>query len=197
MVSERPDVFMFGEWIYSHPTGAPSVEFANLWGMSLLDFGLCMAIRGALGGNDPSGFQLVARCERGHATARTRAHSERARHPLSLRSWRRCARTTSASSTVNAWRWWGAARSSESGMKRVLSRSNTSTPTPGRAGWRSIKYVVIRENAGAEPPLARYLGRVSAWHPPRTGRLVSIVASPRHRFEMRACASGGIGVPSI
>jgi cyclomaltodextrin glucanotransferase len=41
MVSERPDVFMFGEWIYSLPTGAPSVEFANLWGMSLLDFGLC------------------------------------------------------------------------------------------------------------------------------------------------------------
>jgi hypothetical protein len=66
-----------------------------------------------------------------------------------------------------------------------------------QSAGKQIKYVVIRENAGAEPALARYLGRVSAWHPPRTGRLVSIVASPRHRFEMRACASGGIGVPSI
>jgi glycosidase len=34
MVSERPDVFMFGEWIYSHPSDPASVEFANLSGMS-------------------------------------------------------------------------------------------------------------------------------------------------------------------
>ncbi len=59
MVSERPDVFMFGEWIYSHPSDPASVAFANLSGMSLLDFGLCVAIRGALGGGDPAGFQLV------------------------------------------------------------------------------------------------------------------------------------------
>jgi cyclomaltodextrin glucanotransferase len=59
MVSERPDVFMFGEWIYNHPSDQASVDFANLSGMSLLDFGLCTAIRGALGGNDPAGFQLV------------------------------------------------------------------------------------------------------------------------------------------
>lgn len=61
MVSERPDVFMFGEWIYSHPMDDRSVEFANLSGMSILDFGLCTAIRGALGTREPEGFELVAR----------------------------------------------------------------------------------------------------------------------------------------
>ena len=60
MVSERPDVFMFGEWIYSHPLEDKSVEFANLSGMSILDFGLCTAIRGALGNRDDQGFQQVA-----------------------------------------------------------------------------------------------------------------------------------------
>src|SRR5688572_1057984 len=60
MVSERPDVFMFGEWIYSHPLEEKSVEFANLSGMSILDFGLCTAIRAALGTRNPEGFQEVA-----------------------------------------------------------------------------------------------------------------------------------------
>jgi cyclomaltodextrin glucanotransferase len=60
MVHERPDVFMFGEWIYSHPSDDQSVEFANLSGMSLLDFGLCMAIRSALGSREPDGFQAIS-----------------------------------------------------------------------------------------------------------------------------------------
>jgi cyclomaltodextrin glucanotransferase len=60
MVSERPDVFMFGEWIFSHPSDERSVEFANLSGMSLLDFGLCTAIRAALGAREPDGFERVA-----------------------------------------------------------------------------------------------------------------------------------------
>jgi cyclomaltodextrin glucanotransferase len=60
MVSERPDVFMFGEWIYSHPQNESSVEFANLSGMSRLDFGLCTAIRAALGSRAADGFQQVA-----------------------------------------------------------------------------------------------------------------------------------------
>ncbi|HVZ32120.1 MAG TPA: alpha-amylase family glycosyl hydrolase, partial [Polyangiaceae bacterium] len=60
MVHERPDVFMFGEWIYSHPSDDRSVEFANLSGMSLLDFGLCTAIRSALGTREPNGFEAVA-----------------------------------------------------------------------------------------------------------------------------------------
>jgi len=60
MVSERPDVFMFGEWIHSHPQNDSSIEFANLSGMSLLDFGLCTAIRAALGAREADGFQQVA-----------------------------------------------------------------------------------------------------------------------------------------
>jgi cyclomaltodextrin glucanotransferase len=60
MVSHRPDVFMFGEWIYSHPSVEAAVEFANKSGMTILDFGLCLAIRGALGSRDPAGFHLVA-----------------------------------------------------------------------------------------------------------------------------------------
>jgi cyclomaltodextrin glucanotransferase len=59
MVSVRPDVFMFGEWIYSHPMNQESVDFANLSGMSILDFGLCVAIREALGTREPAGFQRV------------------------------------------------------------------------------------------------------------------------------------------
>ncbi len=57
--THKPEVFMFGEWIYSGPAVEKSVEFANKSGMSLLDYGLCMAIRQALGSNDPEGFALV------------------------------------------------------------------------------------------------------------------------------------------
>ncbi|HSY24317.1 MAG TPA: alpha-amylase family glycosyl hydrolase [Polyangiaceae bacterium] len=60
MVSHRPDVFMFGEWIFSHPSIEPAVEFANKSGMTILDFGLCLAIRGALGSREAAGFHLVA-----------------------------------------------------------------------------------------------------------------------------------------
>ena len=59
ILSHRPDVFIFGEWIYSSPYNDLSVEFANESGMSILDFGLCMAIRQALGVGDPSGFHLI------------------------------------------------------------------------------------------------------------------------------------------
>ena len=55
----RPDVFIFGEWIYSSPDDDRSVEFANESGMSMLDFGLCMAIRQALGNYDEGGFHLI------------------------------------------------------------------------------------------------------------------------------------------
>lgn len=55
----RPDVFIFGEWIYAHPDDERSVEFANGSGMTILDFGLCMAIRHALGLSDPDGFYLI------------------------------------------------------------------------------------------------------------------------------------------
>ncbi|NJK38846.1 MAG: cyclomaltodextrin glucanotransferase [Oscillatoriales cyanobacterium SM2_3_0] len=55
----RPDVFIFGEWIYSSPEDAQSVEFTNHSGMSILDFGLCVAIRRALATCEESGFYLI------------------------------------------------------------------------------------------------------------------------------------------
>ncbi|MCU0533192.1 MAG: alpha-amylase family glycosyl hydrolase [Hydrococcus sp. Prado102] len=59
MYAHKPDVFIFGEWIYSHPSDDRSVEFANCSGMSMLDFGLCVAIRAALGQGAEGGFHLI------------------------------------------------------------------------------------------------------------------------------------------
>jgi cyclomaltodextrin glucanotransferase len=59
MYAHKPDVFIFGEWIYSHPSDDRSVEFANCSGMSILDFGLCVAIRAALGQGAEGGFHLI------------------------------------------------------------------------------------------------------------------------------------------
>jgi cyclomaltodextrin glucanotransferase len=59
MTAHKPQTFMFGEWIYSHPSSERSVTFANQSGMSILDFALCVAIRVALGKNDAKGFHLV------------------------------------------------------------------------------------------------------------------------------------------
>jgi cyclomaltodextrin glucanotransferase len=59
MYKHRPDVFIFGEWIYSHPNDDRSVEFANHSGMSMLDFGLCVAIRAALAQGAEGGFHLI------------------------------------------------------------------------------------------------------------------------------------------
>ncbi|HEY9609539.1 alpha-amylase family glycosyl hydrolase [Allocoleopsis sp.] len=57
--NHRPDVFIFGEWIYSSPLNDRSVEFANESGMSILDFGLATAIREALGVAAEGGFHLI------------------------------------------------------------------------------------------------------------------------------------------
>ncbi|MDY6782791.1 MAG: alpha-amylase family glycosyl hydrolase [Cyanobacteriota bacterium] len=57
--THRPDVFTFGEWIYSSPEDERSVEFANESGMTILDFGLAMAIRQALGTWEEGGFHLI------------------------------------------------------------------------------------------------------------------------------------------
>jgi cyclomaltodextrin glucanotransferase len=57
--THKPDVFIFGEWIHSHPKNPTSVKFANQGGMSLLDFGLCNAVRQCLGENAEAGFYLV------------------------------------------------------------------------------------------------------------------------------------------
>ncbi|BCL36617.1 alpha-amylase family glycosyl hydrolase [Nostoc sp. MS1] len=59
MYNHKPDVFIFGEWIYSHPSDDRSVEFANNSGMTMLDFGLCVAIRGALAQGAEGGFHLI------------------------------------------------------------------------------------------------------------------------------------------
>ena len=59
MYNHKPDVFIFGEWIYSRADDNRSVEFANHSGMTILDFGLCMALRQALATNDEAGFYLV------------------------------------------------------------------------------------------------------------------------------------------
>jgi cyclomaltodextrin glucanotransferase len=59
MLSHKPDLFLFGEWIYSHPEIAPSVEFANKSGVSMLDFGFAMALRQCLGQHHPRGFALL------------------------------------------------------------------------------------------------------------------------------------------
>jgi cyclomaltodextrin glucanotransferase len=59
MYIHKPDVFIFGEWIFSHPSNELSVEFANNSGMSILDFGLCLAVREALAQNAPGGFHLI------------------------------------------------------------------------------------------------------------------------------------------
>ncbi len=59
ILTHRPDVFIFGEWIYSDPRNDLSVEFANESGMTILDFGLCVAIREALGSCAEAGFKLI------------------------------------------------------------------------------------------------------------------------------------------
>lgn len=61
MATANRNLFRFGEWIYSHPENDASVDFANRSGMSILDFGLCMAIRECLSGQDPSGFHALQR----------------------------------------------------------------------------------------------------------------------------------------
>ncbi|MGH7999408.1 MAG: alpha-amylase family glycosyl hydrolase, partial [Brasilonema sp.] len=59
MYNHKPDVFIFGEWIFNHPSDERSVEFANHSGMTILDFGLCVAIRGALAQGAENGFHLI------------------------------------------------------------------------------------------------------------------------------------------
>ncbi|MBP5975006.1 cyclomaltodextrin glucanotransferase [Brasilonema sp. CT11] len=59
MYNHKPDVFIFGEWIYNHPNDERSVDYANNSGMTLLDFGLCGAIREALAQGAKTGFHVV------------------------------------------------------------------------------------------------------------------------------------------
>lgn len=57
--NHKPDIFVFGEWIYNDPRNERSLEFANCSGMTILDFGLCVAIRAALAQGAEGGFHLI------------------------------------------------------------------------------------------------------------------------------------------
>ncbi|HSI86583.1 MAG: alpha-amylase family glycosyl hydrolase [Candidatus Methylacidiphilales bacterium] len=59
IITHKPETFIFGEWIFSHPENPVSTDFANKSGMSILDFGLCVAIRQCFTGSDPGGFHLI------------------------------------------------------------------------------------------------------------------------------------------
>ncbi|PTX91956.1 cyclomaltodextrin glucanotransferase [Verrucomicrobia bacterium LW23] len=59
LITHKPETFIFGEWIFSHPENAISTDFANRSGMSILDFGLCVAIRQCFLGTAPGGFHLI------------------------------------------------------------------------------------------------------------------------------------------
>ncbi len=57
--SHKPSLFVFGEWGFSKPWDRGSVNFSNKSGMSILDFGLCEAIRAALAKGSEEGFHLI------------------------------------------------------------------------------------------------------------------------------------------
>jgi cyclomaltodextrin glucanotransferase len=57
--THKPSLFSFGEWGFSKPWEKKSVNFANRSGMSILDFGLCEAIRAAIAQNAEGGFYKV------------------------------------------------------------------------------------------------------------------------------------------
>jgi cyclomaltodextrin glucanotransferase len=57
--THKPSVFAFGEWGFSNPQDGKSTKFANESGMSILDFGLCGAIRESLAQKLPGGFHLL------------------------------------------------------------------------------------------------------------------------------------------
>ena len=57
--THKPSIFVFGEWGFSNPQDGRSPQFVNDSGMSILDFGLCEAIRAALAKWSDEGFHLI------------------------------------------------------------------------------------------------------------------------------------------
>lgn len=55
----HPETFIFGEYGFGSPYDCRALAYANNSGMSLLDFGLAFAIRGAFCGSPPGGFGKV------------------------------------------------------------------------------------------------------------------------------------------
>ncbi|MGK7944336.1 MAG: alpha-amylase family glycosyl hydrolase [Microcystaceae cyanobacterium] len=63
--THKPDLFAFGEWGFSNPNDNRSAKFANDTGMSIVDFGLCSAIRDAIALNRGGfyGIQGIFDCD--------------------------------------------------------------------------------------------------------------------------------------
>lgn len=57
--THKPDLFTFGEWGFGHPNDGRSPQFVNDTGMSIVDFGLCFAIREAIAQNQDGGFNRI------------------------------------------------------------------------------------------------------------------------------------------
>ena len=57
--AHKPGIFMFGEYGFGKPWDQRTVQYANHSGMSILDFGLCDAIRFAFSGEKEGGVHLV------------------------------------------------------------------------------------------------------------------------------------------
>ena len=57
--AHKPGIFLFGEYGFGKPWDRRTVDYANSSGMSILDFGLCDAIRFAFSGEQLGGFSLV------------------------------------------------------------------------------------------------------------------------------------------
>lgn len=57
--AHKPDIFIFGEYGFGKPWDQRTVDYANHSGMSILDFGLCDAIRFAFSGQKEGGFALI------------------------------------------------------------------------------------------------------------------------------------------
>lgn len=57
--AHKPGIFLFGEYGFGKPWDQRTVKYANHSGMSILDFGLCDAIRFSFSGQQPGGFALI------------------------------------------------------------------------------------------------------------------------------------------
>jgi cyclomaltodextrin glucanotransferase len=61
MQAHKPSTFLFGEYGFGSPWDSRYVRYANTTGISVLDFGLCGAIRSAFCGHEPGGFHQIER----------------------------------------------------------------------------------------------------------------------------------------
>ncbi len=57
--AHKPSTFLFGEYGFGTPWEGRFVRYANHTGLSVLDFGLCGAIRSAFSGHEPGGFHQI------------------------------------------------------------------------------------------------------------------------------------------